>query len=307
MKSLFMGTPDFGIGCLEILNEKTEVVGVVSQPDRPKGRGHKLVPTPIKQKAEELGLPVFQPETLKNEAFLDTLSKLNPDIIIVVAYGKILPSYILDYPRLGCINVHASLLPKLRGAAPIQRSIMNGDTVTGVTTMMMDKGLDTGDMLLKCEVPISYDETGGGLFQKLAEAGATLLADTLFCIENGTLVRTPQNHDEFTYAPMLDKETARIDWSDSGDNIRNLVRALNPMPLAFTVLNDKVLKILEVSVCDKKLAAGVTGDYDKTEGLPVGCGDGSVFIKTVKPEGKGAMSIHDYMRGHNIPSGTKFQ
>ena len=307
MKSIFMGTPDFGIGCLEVLNEKTEVVAVVSQPDKPKGRGHKMVPTPIKAKAEELGIPVFQPETLKGEAFLETLRELDPDIIVVVAYGKLLPSYILDYPKYGCVNVHASLLPKLRGAAPIQRCIMNGDKVTGVTTMLMEKGLDTGDMLLKCEVPVSEDETGGGLFEKLAEAGAELLSETLDKIADGSIERTPQNHDEHTYAPMLDKETARIDWTDSAENIRNQVRALNPVPLAFSFLNGKVFKVLEVQTGELSIEPGSIGEYDKEKGVPVGCGDGCVYLKTVKPEGKGAMSIHDYVRGNSISSGVKFE
>lgn len=306
IKSVFMGTPDFGIGCLEVLNKKTEVVGVVSQPDKPKGRGHKMVPTPIKAKAEELGIPVFQPETLKGEAFLETLSELDPDIIVVVAYGKLLPSYILDYPKFGCVNVHASLLPKLRGAAPIQRSIMNGDKVTGVTTMMMEKGLDTGDMLLKCEVPISDTETGGGLFEKLADAGAKLLSETLYKISDGSIERIPQNHDEHTYAPMLDKETARIDWNDSAENIRNLVRALNPMPLAFSVLGGKMFKIAEVESGSLNLQPGCIGEYDKEKGVPVGCGDGCVYLKTVKPEGKGAMSVHDYVRGNSIEPGVLF-
>ena len=307
MKSIFMGTPDFGLECLEILNMKTEVVGVVSQPDKPKGRGHKMVPTPVKAKALELGIPVFQPETLKNEAFLETLSQLNPDIIVVVAYGKILPSYIIDYPKHGCVNVHASLLPNLRGAAPIQRSIMNGDRITGVTTMLMDKGLDTGDMLLKREVPISDDETGGGLFEKLAKVGAELLSETIDKISDGSITATPQNHEEHTYAPMLDKETARIDWTDSAKNIRNLVRALNPIPLAFSTLEGKMFKIAEVETDAGNLSCGCIGEYDRQKGLPVGCGDGVVYLKKVKPEGKSTMSIHDYVRGNSISVGAKFE
>lgn len=304
MRTMFMGTPDFGLGCLDVLYEKTDVVGVVSQPDRQKGRGHKLSPTPVKARAEALGIPVFQPERLKDGEFSETLKRLNPELIVVVAYGKILPEYILDYPKYGCINVHASLLPKLRGAAPIQRSIMNGDTVTGVTTMMMDKGLDTGDMLVKSEVEITDTMTGGELFDKLSEAGAEVLSETLDRLKKGTLERIPQNHDEFTYAPMLDKETAHIKWEDSGKNIYNLVRALNPAPLAFTVIGGKIFKITECSYSEKALPAGAVGKYEKNLGLPIGCGGGSVYIRKFKPQGKGEMSVDDYLRGHTIPENT---
>lgn len=304
MRTMFMGTPDFGLGCLDVLYEKTDVAGVVSQPDRQKGRGHKLMPTPVKARAEALGIPVFQPERIKGGEFLETLKKLNPELIVVVAYGKILPEYILDYPKYGCINVHASLLPKLRGAAPIQRSIMNGDTMTGVTTMMMDKGLDTGDMLIKSEIEITDTMTGGELFDKLSEIGAEVLSETIDRLKDGSLQRIPQNHDEFTYAPMLGKETAHIKWEDSGKNIYNLVRALNPVPLAFTVMDGKIFKITECSYSEKPLPAGAVGKYEKNLGLPIGCGDGSVYIRKFKPQGKGEMSVDDYLRGHTIPENT---
>lgn len=304
MRTLFMGTPDFGLGCLDVLYEKTDIAGVVSQPDRKKGRGHKLAPTPVKAHAESLGIPVFQPESLKNEAFLEILKKLDPELIVVVAYGKILPEYILDYPKYGCINVHASLLPKLRGAAPIQRAIINGDTVTGVTTMMMDRGLDTGDMLLKSETDIPDNMTGGELFDVLSGLGAETLSDTLDALENGILERTPQNHGEFTYAPMLDKETAHINWTDSGKNIYNLVRALNPMPLAYTVIEGRIFKITECSYSEKSNPCGTVGKYEDGLGIPVGCGDGTVYIKKLKPEGKGVMTAEDYLRGHSIAENT---
>ena len=304
MRTMFMGTPDFGLGCLDVLYEKTNVVGVVSQPDRQKGRGHKFMPTPVKEHAQALGIPVFQPERIKGGEFLETLKKLNPELIVVVAYGKILPEYILEYPKYGCINVHASLLPKLRGAAPIQRSIMNGDTKTGVTTMMMDKGLDTGDMLIRSEIEITDTMTGGELFDKLSEIGAEALSETLDRLKEGSLQRIPQNHDEFTYAPMLDKETAHIKWEDSGKNIYNLVRALNPVPLAFTVMDGKIFKITECIYSEKRLPVGAVGKYEKNLGLPIGCGDGSVYIKKLKPQGKGEMSIDDYLRGHTIPENT---
>ena len=304
MRTVFMGTPDFGLGCLDVLYEKTDVVGVVSQPDKKKGRGHKLLPTPVKAHAQSLGIPVFQPEKLKNGEFLDTLKKLNPELIVVVAYGKILPEYILDYPKLGCINVHASLLPKLRGAAPVQRSIMNGDRITGVTTMMMDKGLDTGDMLLKEEMEIPDTMTGGELFDALSDLGAQVLSKTIDSLFDGSLCRTPQNHDEFTYAPMLDKETAHIKWDACGKDIYNLVRALNPVPLAYTIIDGQIFKITECEYSEKTLECGKIGEYDKKIGLPIGCGDGCIYIKRLKPQGKGEMSIDDYLRGHSFPENT---
>ncbi len=305
MRTVFMGTPDFGIGCLDVLIEKTNVVAVVSQPDKPRGRGHKLMPTPIKEHAEARGIKVYQPESLKNEAFLETLKMLDPDLIVVVAYGKLLPEYILNYPKFGCINVHASLLPKLRGAAPIQRCIINGDSVTGVTTMMMEKGLDTGDMLVKRETEIFPEETGGQLFERLAEMGADALFETLDRISEGTLERTPQNHNEHTYAPMLDRETGHIDFSKTAREIKNLVRGLNPVPMAYCKIEGKTFKIASVSEGNEKLSEGTVGEYHKAQGLPVGCKDGCIYIKELKPEGKALMSVHDYMRGNSIRSGSK--
>ena len=245
MKVLFMGTPDFAVPCLEsiIKSENNNVIGVVTQPDKPKGRGHKLQPTPVKAKAVEYNIPVFQPETLKNRSFEDELKQLNPDIIVVVAYGQILPEYILNFPKFGCINVHASLLPKYRGAAPIQWSIINGDTTTGVTTMYMAKSLDTGDMIRKAEIQIGDEESAGELHDRLSLIGADLIVETIKKLSEGKAIRVPQNDSLSCYAPMLNKETGHIDWNKNSSDIINLIRGTNPWPGAFTSYKSEIMKI----------------------------------------------------------------
>ena len=245
MKVLFMGTPDFAVPCLEsiIKSENNNVIGVVTQPDKPKGRGHKLQPTPVKAKAVEYNIPVFQPETLKNRSFEDELKQLNPDIIVVVAYGQILPEYILNFPKFGCINVHASLLPKYRGAAPIQWSVINGDTTTGVTTMYMAKSLDTGDMIQKAEIQIGDEETAGELHDRLSLIGADLIVETIKKLSEGKAIRVPQNDSLSSYAPMLNKETGHIDWNKNSSDIINLIRGTNPWPGAFTSYKSEIMKI----------------------------------------------------------------
>ena len=241
MKVVFMGTPDFAVESLKaIYNAKYEVLGVVTNPDKPQGRGMKLTASPVKQFALENGLKVYQPVKVKNnEEFIEELKKLNPDAIVVVAYGKILPKEILEIPKLGCINVHASLLPKYRGAAPIQWAIINGDKKTGVTTMYMDEGMDTGDIILKQEVDIRDDETTGELWGELSEIGGKLIVETLKGIEKGNAPRTKQSED-FTLAPMLSKEMAKINWAaQDALQIKNLVRGLNPIMGAYSLLNGK--------------------------------------------------------------------
>ncbi|NLY43581.1 MAG: methionyl-tRNA formyltransferase [Clostridiaceae bacterium] len=307
MKILFMGTPEFAVPCLDMLVTKGySVVGVVTQPDKPKGRGHKVSPPPVKEYAIKKGIPVFQPERLRDGSFDNDLRLLSPDCIVVVAYGKILPKSILDYPKYGCINVHASLLPKYRGAGPIQWAIINGEKETGITTMYMDEGMDTGDMILKKKVMIGENETAGELHDRLSVLGAEVLADTLRRIQEGTAPREPQNHSEATYAPMLTKEVGCIDWNKSAVEIKNLVRGVNPWPVAYTNYEGKRFKVWSVDI-GEKCDLGVPGmiiKYIDSQGLMVRTGDmGSIIIKEIQYEGGKKMSMEEYLRGHTIEIG----
>lgn len=307
MKVLFMGTPDFARVCLDaIYNEGHEIVGVVTQPDKPKGRGYKLVAPPVKAYAEEKGIPVFQPETLKDEAFLPTLKELDPDVAVVAAYGKILPSYILDYPRYGCINAHGSILPRHRGASPIQRAIFEGDKTTGITVMYMNEGLDTGDMLLKAETPITDEDNFETLHDRLAQMGGETVAEVLRQFENGTAVREKQDDSLATYAAKITKADCNIDFSKSAREVFCQVRALSPFPLAFTKTPDgRLLKIISAELCpgaSEAKAGTVAALCDK--GFEVACGDGKkIRITGVLPEGKGRMSAADYIRGRRLEAG----
>ncbi len=304
MRILFMGTPDFGIPTLNALCDRFEVVGVVSQPDKPKGRGMQLQPTPIKRVALEKGLPIWQPETLKDGAFLPILEEMRPDAIVVVAYGKILPEYILNYPRFGCINIHGSLLPAYRGAAPMQRAIMEGNAVTGITTMQMARGLDTGDMLEVAEVAIGEDDNFEVIHDRLAEAGAILICSTLSGLEAGSITPVPQNHDLATYAAKIEKADCLIDFTRSARAIHDQVRGLSPVPLAFTKLNGKLLKI--VATClpgtDTEKAPGTVLSIDHGI-IAVATGDGVLHIIQVLPEGKGRMSAAAFVNGKKIAAG----
>ncbi len=306
MKILFMGTPDFAAECLKtMIDAKLNIVGVVSQPDRPKGRGHKLVPTDVKAAALEAGLNVYQPEKIKNGEMQAILDELQPDVIVVVAYGKILPDYIIDYPKYGCVNVHASLLPKYRGAAPIQWAIINGEKTTGVTTMKMDSGLDTGDMLLKAETEIGEYETSEELFDRLAKIGGDLLLKTLDGLENGSITPIPQNHDEHTYAPMISRDTGVVDWSKSASEISKLICGMNSWPLASTKYKDGVLKIVTAKVCadNSDKTAGTILALEKGKGLKVSCGEGTLYIETAQFPNSKKMNVEDYARGHEIEIG----
>lgn len=306
MKILFMGTPEFAVPCLEALVESGhDVCGAITQPDKPVGRGHKLTPPPVKKYAVEHGIDVFQPETLKDFAFQNELEKMAPDLIIVVAYGKILPEYILNYPKYGCINMHASLLPKYRGAGPIQWSVINGETKTGVTSMQMEKGLDTGDMLLKCETEIGEYETADELHDRLMVMGADLLIKTIVALEKGELKPQKQNDDESTYAPMISKETAKIDWTKSAKDVINLIYGMNSWPVAHTLYMGEVMKIRRA--VHGKVSKGNCGQILSADvnGVEVLCGDGkSIIVTEVQFQGSKAMSVRDYLNGHEIKTGV---
>lgn len=307
MKILFMGTPDFAAASLKtLIDSGKNVAGVVSQPDKPKGRGHKLVPTDVKVIALDNNIPVYQPEQIKNGELMPVLEEIKPDVTVVVAYGKILPEYVLSYPKYGCVNVHASLLPKYRGAAPIQWAIINGEKVTGVTTMLMDKGLDTGDMLLSSETEIGEYESAEQLFDRLAQIGGELLIKTLDDMENGAVEPKKQDDSKSCYAPLIKRETGVIDWTKSAKEISKLICGMNSWPLASTTYNGGTLKIAEARVCadtsDK--AAGTILSLEKGRGLKVACGEGTLYITTAQfPESK-KMNVEDYARGHEIIIGA---
>ncbi len=306
MRILFMGTPEFAVPCIEILFKKGhEVCGVVTQPDKPAGRGHKLMPPPVKVVAENYGAEVFQPETLKDGAFLDTLNRLAPEMIVVVAYGKILPEYILNYPKYGCINMHASLLPRYRGAGPIQWSVINGEKKTGITSMLMEKGLDTGDMLLKCETEIGEYETADQLHDRLMMMGADLLIETIDGIEKGTI--TPQKQDDSLscYAPMINRELAEIDWNKNSDEIINLIRGMNSWPVAHTLYLDEKLKIYSAVRGENK--NGKVGEILSAtpDGIEVLCGDKkTIVLKEIQFSGSKRMDVSAYLNGHTVKNGT---
>ncbi len=299
MRVMFMGTPDIAVPCLKALIEKHQVVCVVTQPDKPKNRGQKMSMSPVKEVALSHNIDVLQPTKFKDGAFLPELEKYNPEVIVVIAYGRILPKYILDYPKYKCINVHASLLPKYRGAAPIQWCIADGEKVTGVTTMLMNEGLDTGDMLLKEEIKITDTMTGGELHDKMAEICPEILLETLDKIED--IVPQKQDDSISCYASMIDKSMTVIDWSKSAQDIVNLVRGMNPFPAARTTADGKLLKIFVAEKYDKKGDAGKV--LDISDGLVVGCGDGSVKLTDLQPEGKRRMSAKDYLLGNKVKVG----
>lgn len=309
MRVIFMGTPDFAVPSLEALLTKHEVVLVVTQPDKPKGRGKKMVPTPVKACALEHGIPVLQPEKVKEPEFVEQLRSYEPDLIAVTAFGQILSEPILEMPKYGCINVHGSLLPKYRGAAPMQWSIIDGEKVTGITTMYMAKGLDSGDMLLKAEVVITDEDTFATIHDKMAVTGANLLLDTLDQLEAGTLERIPQDHDAATYAPMITKETGHIDWSKNRQDIINLIRGLNPVPAAYTIYEEEVLKIFGAVISDVQADDAANGEIVAVvkKGFVVKCGDGCLLITEVQARGGKRMMTDAYLRGHAVKEGILLQ
>ncbi len=306
MKTVFMGTPEFAVPCLKVLiNNGYEVAAVVTQPDRAKGRGNKLTPPPVKVAAEQAGIPVYQPEKVKTPEFVGILKALAPDIIVVVAFGQILSQEILDIPPLGCINVHASLLPKYRGAAPINWCIINGDKTTGITIMHMDKGLDTGDMILKKEIPILEDDTAETLHDKLSDLGAEVLLETMMQIGAGGALRVPQAHGLSNYAPIMTKALGKIQWEKSVEAVRDLIRGTAPWPGAYASYLGKSFKVLRAEIADRD---AVHKDFGKIlavhkDGFVVACGKGSLKILEVQFENEKRMGVDAYLRGHTIEEG----
>ena len=318
MRIVFMGTPDFAKESLEaVYNAGYEILGVVTNPDKPKGRGMKMMASPVKEFAIEKNIKIYQPLKVKNNIeFIQEIKDLNPDIICVVAYGKILPKEILEIPKLGCINVHGSLLPRYRGAAPIQWAILNGDKTTGITTMYMDIGMDTGDMILKEEVDIGEDETTGELWERLSKIGGNLLVETLKEIEKGIAPREKQGND-YTLAPMLNKEMAKIDWENkTAEEIKNLVRGLNPIMGAYTFLNGKKIKFWKVSIAPEDelitdnieiMRNGTVIISDQKDGLFIKAKNGILKVLEIQGENAKKMSIGDFLRGNQIQEFDVFE
>ena len=309
MNIVFMGTPDFAVPCLEsIINAGHNVTGVFTQPDKPKNRGHKMTPPPVKETALKYDIPVFQPLSLRKgddaENSLNTLKELNPDCIVVVAYGQILPKSVLELPKYGCINVHASLLPRYRGAAPIQHCIVDGEKETGVTTMYMGEGLDTGDMILVDKIEIGERMTASELHDRLSEMGASLIVKTLEEVENGTAPRTPQTDENTCYASMLTKEMCRIDFTKPCEELYNLIRGMSSSPCAFTMLGDKRLKVYfaEKTGIKTDAPAGTAADDE----LGISCGGEILRLTDIQLEGGKRMSSKDFLRGRKVEKGTVF-
>ena len=307
MRIVFMGTPDFAVPCLQkLIDCGHEISGVFTQPDKPKGRHGVMTPPPVKELALKNGLTVYQPVKMKDGTALEMLRQADPELVIVVAYGKILPKEILELLKYGCINIHASLLPKLRGAAPIQWSVINGFEKTGVTSMQMDEGLDTGDMLIKKETAIGENETAGELHDRLSLLGAQVLEETLCALEKGELKPVKQNHSEFTYAPMLSKEMSPIDWNLSAQEVHNKIRGLSPWPSASARLGEKNVKIHRSVLTDEK--GGLPGEIiEAGKRLVVSCGDRKcIEILEIQAENKKAMSAADFLRGNPVKTGERF-
>ena len=295
MKIVFMGTPEFAEASLQkLLETDHQIIGVFTQPDKPKGRGYKLVAPPVKELALAHNIPVFQPQKMRDGTALEILQELQPDLIAVVAYGKILPKEILELPRYGCINVHGSLLPKYRGAGPIQWSVINGESVTGVTTMYMGEGLDTGDMILKKETPIGENETYGELHDRLKEIGAQALVETIELIEQGKAPREVQDDSLSSYAPMLDKQIARLDFAKDAQTLHNLIRGLSPWPVAHTTVDGKLLKVHRAVLASGK---GQPGEVIDSKKFIVACKEGALELLEVQLEGGKRMKGEDFLRG----------
>lgn len=308
---VFMGTPDFAVGTLQALIEAPQyhVQAVFTQPDKPKGRGKAVQMTPVKEVAAEAGIAVYQPVRIREAQWTEVLRELNPDVIVVVAFGQLIPKTILELPKYGCINVHGSLLPKYRGAAPIQWAVIDGEKESGVTTMRMDEGLDTGDMIMKETVTLAEDETGGSLFDKLSAAGASLLVRTLDAVSEGTAQYEKQPAESPTaYASMFTKKDGQIDWTKSAKQIECMIRGLNPWPSAYTKYRGKTLKLWTAQCCDENCVdnlPGTVASVTKTE-LKIATGDGLLSVKELQPEGKKRMTVDAFLRGYPVECGEVF-
>jgi len=310
LKIIFMGTPQFAIPSLNaLLDSKHQVLAVVTQPDRPKGRRLRLSLSPVKELALKKKIPIIQPSSLNDDEFKKQITNLNPDIIIVVAFGRLIPSWLLNLSTYGCVNLHASLLPKYRGAAPIQRAIMDGCAETGATTMFMDEGLDTGDVLLQKKVPILDDETAGELHDKLSYLGPDLILKTVKGFESNSIKQIKQINAEATFAPKIEKDEAKINWNKPAQEVRNLIRALNPVPGAHTLFNGERLKILRAKEVENKssLSVGLIIDIKEGAGFVISCKKNALLVLQVQPEGKKAMGADEFTRGHTVKRGDKFE
>lgn len=320
MRIVYMGTPEFAAVALDAIVKEHEVVAVITQPDKPQGRNRKLVPTPVKVKAQAYDIPVYQPVKIREEESVQMIRDYNPDVIVVAAYGQILPESILNIPKYGCINIHASLLPKYRGAAPIERAIIDGEVMTGVTTMYMEKGLDTGDMIEKAEVPITGEDTGATLHDKLAEAGAALILTTLAKLEAGTVTRTKQDDAQSCYAAMLTKELGRMDFTRPAVELERLIRGLNPWPCAYTTIDGKNVKLYKAEVInlDAQMRQMLQEKSEQTltftpgeivevtkKYFVIACGEGALRVRNLQPEGKKAMDTSAYLNGNPLKPGMR--
>ena len=305
MKIIFMGTPDFAAASLEaLIDSRHEIQAVVTQPDKPKGRKGELTPSPVKVVAEEKGIKVYQPLKVRDEEFVKTLRAYNPDVIVVVAFGQIIPLSILQMPKFGCVNIHGSLLPKYRGAAPIQWAVLDGEKETGITTILMDEGIDTGDILLKKTIQIDTDETSGSLFDKLMALGAETILETLDELEKGNLTPTKQGESPTAYAKMLTKAMGLIDFTKSAKELDCFVRGMDPWPSAYTLLSGKTLKLWKVRVVEGGGKAGSVIDIDK-ESFTIACGEGAIEVLEVQLEGKKRMSAGDFLKGSTLNIGQE--
>lgn len=308
MKVLFMGTPDFAAVTLDkLIHSKHDLIGAVTQPDKQKGRGQEVSFSPVKELALAHSVPVYQPNKAKEPEFLEKVKELAPEVIVVAAFGQILPKALLEIPPYGCINVHGSLLPKYRGAAPIQYSIIDGEQETGITIMYMDVGIDTGDMILQSSLPIAKDETGGSLFDKMAQLGADLLLEALDQLEAGTAVRIPQDNDKATYVKMLNKDMGELDFTQSADKLERLIRGLNPWPSAYTYLDGKTLKLWQAGVEAMDAGDAEPGQVIelRKDALVVAAGEGVLVIRELQLEGKKRMTADAFLRGSRLPLGTR--